>query len=103
MSEPTPDAVTEDAVPIDVAVGRALRAAIAEHMMGTETSGGVYEMGYGMFGAYHWCACGWRSDDGPWRDPAAYVSGMAQSKIDHLANATFAAVRDQVRKYGMAS
>lgn len=92
------DVVTAAAetVPIDVAVGRALKAAIAEHMMFTETSGGVYEMGYGTFGAYHWCACGWRSDDGPWRDPAQYVSGMAQAKIDHLANATYSAIREHV-------
>lgn len=86
----------ENGLPVDVAVGRALSAAVAEHMMFIETSGGVYEMGYGMFGAYHWCACGWRSDDGPWRDPATYVRGMAQAKIDHLANALSAAVREHV-------
>lgn len=85
-------------LPVDVAVGRAIRAVLAEHLTGTETEGGVFEMGHGMFGAYHWCACGWRSDDGPWRDPAAYVRGLGQALQDHMSNAINAAVREHVNR-----
>lgn len=82
-----------DKAPLDVAVGRALRAAVAEHMNITETGGGFFDTGEGMLGAYHWCACGWRSDDGPWRDGQHHLRGAAQALIDHLSNAAFASVR----------
>lgn len=85
-----------EGVPVDVAVGRALRSAVHEHVMFTETEGGSFDGEWGISGAYHWCACGWRSDDGPWRDAETYVHGMAQAREDHLSNAMNAAVREHV-------
>lgn len=91
-------AAETDALPVDVAVGRALRVAVHEHVMFTETEGGFFDGQWGISGAYHWCACGWRSDDEPWRDAQTYVRGMAQAREDHLSNAMFAAVRPILRE-----
>lgn len=89
--------MTDPSLPIDVACGRALHAAVRDHIMTYGERGGPLGDGTGMTDAYNWCLCGWRSDDGPWKDGKHHVMNAGKVTATHLGNAMFASIRDIVR------